>query len=133
MIDRDILKEYIQAFLGYEDEARQTREARKDFKASFMERNGLTKSEMKMIEGAIKINMKLDTDFEINMFVENVQKVSEYFNNAAGATNNVVDECDNPLLGDPLENKPVAKPKKEMEWNPPPAPVIPTDKKNLKN
>lgn len=118
MLSKELLKEYVQAFLGYEDEARQLKDARKDFRGIFMERNALTKSDLKLLENAIKINMKMDTEFEINMFVDSVQQVSEYFNKTAPGNEKAYDG-NNPLL----DEKP--KTTERPEWNPPPAPIIP--------
>jgi hypothetical protein len=142
MLLTDLLKEYIQAQLGYESEANQLKTAKKDWRAAFMERTGATKSELRMIDSAIKVNMKLDTEFEINEFVENVQKVSDFFNKLAPGNENVTD-TENPMLTDPVvieRNVKVDIDGREIgsavvttkslneNWNPPPGPKVPAEK-----
>lgn len=130
MLLTDQLKEYIQAQIGYDAENTQLKEAKKEFRALFMERTGATKSELKMIDSAIKVNMKLDTEFEINEFVTNVQKVSDFFNKAAPGNEDIKDE-ENPILTHVEERAPEKVTSKSLNenWNPPKGPVIPTGKK----
>lgn len=130
MLLTDQLKEYIQAQIGYDSENTQLKEAKKEFRALFMERTGATKSELKLIDSAIKVNMKLDTEFQINEFVENVQKVSDFFNKAAPGNEDVKDE-ENPLLTPVEEKAPDKVTSKSLNenWNPPKGPTIPTGKK----
>lgn len=146
------LKDYVNSWLGYEDEKRQLREAKNDFKNSFMARTGATKQEIQMLEKALSINKKLETDHEITDFVDKVEKIAEFLNKIAreetcGADekpvlNHVPEqlEIDASLLPNAAETTKAAitlvtkKSEVVSSWNPPPAPVIPkVVSKKLKN
>ncbi len=140
------LKEYVNAWLGYEDEKRQLREAKNDFKDSFMARTGATKQEIQMLEKALSINKKLETDHEITDFVDKVEKIAEFLKKMAPGNENEPNEtASNSLEQMTLDvSDAVASPsitvtatkssKVASSWNPPPAPVIPkVISKKLKN
>ncbi len=158
MLLQDQLTEYVKTVMAYDAEAKDVKDAKKEFKASFMARTGAGKAELAFLDKAIQINKKLETDHEINDFMTFVEKVSHLLSRTAsetlknqeddepiGGVENVQMELEiggNTVSTDTDTLKKVAdKMEKEFkmhppvnksapkDWNPPPAPVIPGNKK----
>lgn len=77
MLLQEQLKKYVNAMLSYDSEAKDLRDAKKEFKASFMRETGAGKTELAFLDKAISINKKLETDHEKNDYVTFVEKVAD--------------------------------------------------------
>lgn len=153
MLLSEQLKKYVNAILAYDDEVKDIRDSKKEFKASFMNETGATKAELQFLDKAIQINKKLETNHEINDYVTFVEKVAELLarmapgNEQSNEDNEEAPEAPNTESaqmeisfngGEPIKTdlkdldkvaeklaRPMVKNKAPAGWNPPPAPRVP--------
>ncbi len=101
MLLQDQLTKYVKAMLSYDTDAKDLREAKKDFKASFMKETGAGKDELKFLDKAISIGKKLDTNHEYNDYTTFVEKVFTMLNGLAPGNEGSDDaECPEPTVED---------------------------------
>jgi hypothetical protein len=101
MLLQDQLTKYVKAMLSYDTDAKDLREAKKDFKASFMKETGAGKDELKFLDKAISIGKKLDTNHEYNDYTTFVEKVFTMLNGLAPGNEGSDDaECPVPTVED---------------------------------
>lgn len=159
MLLQDQLTEYVKAVMAYDAEAKDVKDAKKEFKASFMARTGAGKAELAFLDKAIQINKKLETDHEINDFMTFVEKVSQLLSRTASESLNnqeddepmgeqenvqmeleidgktiststdILKKAANMLAEKEFKMHPPVNKSAPKDWNPPPAPVIPSSKK----
>lgn len=94
MLLQEQLKKYVNAMLSYDSEAKDLRDAKKEFKASFMRETGAGKTELAFLDKAISINKKLETDHEKNDYVTFVEKVADLLSRIAPGNENRDDDDD---------------------------------------
>jgi len=99
MLLQDQLTKYVNAMLSYDTDAKDLREAKKDFKASFVKETGAGKDELKFLDKAISIGKKLETNYEYNDYTSFVEKVFNMLNSIAPGNEGSDDaECPVPTV-----------------------------------